>query len=148
MSKQELLCWTSLGVTISVVVMYLLIVFGWPDILPDYSSRIVKIFVNLFWIALIFEIIIGIKENSAKIDKDERDIMVEAFSYKYSYNFVMIILVFVLSNILFDIIFGESVRLYSILSSGSNLFHILFLTLLMASLIRRSTMIYLYRKAF
>lgn len=150
MSKQELLSWTSLGVTASILVIYLIYMFGWPDLLPDYSARIVKIFINVFWVALALEIFIGIKENRAKIDKDERDIMVEAFSYKYAYNFVMVILVLILGHVLLNLLLGNTFQINSIsmVSDGVLLFHILFFTLLLASGIRRVCMIYYYRKMY
>ncbi|GEM_PF-432193 len=148
MSKQELLSWTSLGTTISILVIYLIFVFGWPEAIPDYSSLVVKIFVNLFWIALAVEILIGIIESKAKVDKDERDVMIQAFSYKYAYNFVMVILVLILGNVLFGIVVGDSPQAFPMtrLTEGALLFHILLITLLTASFIRRSSMIYYYRK--
>jgi hypothetical protein len=150
MSKQELLSWTSLGSTTSILVIYLIYMFGWPDLLPDYSARIVKIFINVFWIALVLEIVIGIKESKAKIDKDERDIMVEAFSYKYAYNFIMVVLVLILSHVLLNIMMGSTLQINSIskVTDGVILFHILFFTLLLASGIRRVSMIYFYRKMY
>jgi len=148
MSKQELLSWSSLGITISILVIYLLYIFGWPEAIPDYSSLIVKVFVNFFWIAFALELLIGIKESKAKVDKDERDVMIEAFSYKYAYNFVMVVLVLILGNLLLATLVGDSLQAFPItrLTEGVLLFHILLMTLLTASFIRRSSMIYYYRR--
>lgn len=150
MSKQELLSWTSLGATTSILVIYLIYMFGWPDLLPDYSARIVNIFITVFWIALALELFIGIKESNAKIDKDERDMMVEAFSYKYAYNFVMVVLVLILGHVLLNIMVGNTLPINTnfISADGAILFHILFFTLLLASGIRRVSMIYFYRKMY
>ena len=87
MSRQEILSWTSLATSLSVLFFYIFFVFGWPDTVPDLSAGFTKIFFNVFWIALAIELIIGLTESKAKVLKDERDEKIEAIGHKYAYGF-------------------------------------------------------------
>ncbi|WP_290967676.1 hypothetical protein [Gracilimonas sp.] len=88
MSKQEILSWTSLGFSLSVVFFYVMFVFGWPDTIPDYSDRFVKIFFNVFWVAVIVEFIIDLTESKNQVNKDERDEKIEAIGHKRAYPYL------------------------------------------------------------
>ena len=148
MSKQEILSWTSIGFTLSIVFFYVIIVFGWPDIIPDYSDRFTKIFVNVFWIALAVELIIGLSERKDKVNKDERDEIIEAKGHKYAYNFLTFMIVAILFQILLSNLLGNSNSSYALIGQPNMVFHTLFIILFTSSLIKRTTMIYHYRKDF
>jgi hypothetical protein len=121
-------------------------VFGWPEAIPDYSDRFTKIFLNIFWIALAVELIIGLTEHKSKITKDERDEKIEAYGHKYAYSFLTFVLVAILFQMFLSNLFGEQGNNYLFLSSTSMIFHILFVVLFASSMIKRTTMIYHYRK--
>lgn len=148
MSKQELLSWTSLATTSSVLVFYFLIVFGWPDFLPDYSDRLVKIFFNLFWLAVIVEIFVEIRTKKKTVDKDERDFMIEAYGLRYAYNFLVTVLVILLSQLILSSFMGGINERFEILSRPEITIHVIFLVLLMSGSIKRITMIYHYRQVY
>jgi hypothetical protein len=123
-------------------------VFGWPETLPDYSARFSKIFFNVFWIAIIVEFIIGLTESKTRVDKDERDEKIEGIGHRYAYRFLTFTIVAILFQILISNIMGEPSADYSLLGQPKMIFHALFLVLFSASIIKRLTMIYHYRKIY
>jgi VanZ family protein len=148
MSKQEILSWTSIGFSFSVVFFYVMFVFGWPDTLPDYSARFTKIFINVFWVAIIIELIIDFTESKNRVNKDERDEKIEAVGHRYAYRFLTLMIVTILFQILLSNFLGKSASDYLLLGQPRMIFHALFLLLFSASIIKRSTMIYHYRKSY
>lgn len=148
MSKQEILSWTSLGTAISVLFFYVLFVFGWPGFLPDYSDQLYDIFFKVFWIAIAIEFVLDLIESKNKVDKDERDFMIEAYGVRYAYNFLMVAIIFIIVQIPLSEVLGQVSELHEVLGSKTVIFHGLFITILIATLIKRTTMIYHYRKSF
>ncbi|MDX1641117.1 MAG: hypothetical protein R3220_05440, partial [Balneolaceae bacterium] len=78
--------------------------------------------------------------------KDERDFKIESYGLRYAYNFAMIVLAVVLVNSYIGSLFGEFSGIHHYLSEKSMLLHVLFLVIFLSNLIKRSTMIYFYRK--
>ena len=148
MSKQEILSWTSIGFSFSVVFFYVMFVFGWPDFLPDYSDKFVKIFFNVFWIAIIAEFIIELTESKNKVDKDERDEKIEAIGHKRAYSFLTFAIVVILFQVLLSNLLGSTGSSYSLMGQSNMIFHALFLVLFTGSIVKRSSMIYYYRKSY
>lgn len=122
--------------------------FGWPDAIPDYSDRFTSVFLNVFWIALAIELIIGLSEHKSSVTKDERDEKIEAYGHKYAYTFLTISIVAILFQFLLSNFFGRSGSDYLLFGSESMIFHALFIVLFASSLVKRTTMIYYYRKSF
>jgi len=131
-----------------VVFFYVMFVFGWPDTLPDYSARFTKIFINVFWVAIIIELIIDFTESKNRVNKDERDEKIEAVGHRYAYRFLTLMIVTILFQILLSNFLGKSASDYLLLGQPRMIFHALFLLLFSASIIKRSTMIYHYRKSY
>ena len=148
MSKQEILSWTSLATSASVLVFYILINFGWPDIFPDYSARAVKIFFNVFWVAVIIEIIVEISEGKKKVQKDERDFIIEAKGLKVGYSILVISLMIALVQVFISNFTQNYAPNLPFAIEISSIFHFLFLALFSASAAKRATMIYNYRKDY
>ncbi|MGN8225424.1 hypothetical protein [Gracilimonas sp. BCB1] len=148
MSKQEILSWTSIGFSLSVVFFYVLFVFGWPDAIPDYSDRFVKIFFNVFWIAIIVEFIIELTESKNQINKDERDEKIEAIGHKRAYSFLIFAIVVILFQVLLSNFIGVGDNRYLLLGQPNMIFHALFLVLFSASIVKRASMLYYYRKSY
>ena len=146
MSRQEILSWTSLAFSFTVLFFYLITVFGWPETIPDYSEQFTTLFLNVFWIVLAIELIIGLTEHKVKVNKDERDEKIEAAGHKFAYSFLMFSLVAILFQMFLSNLFGEAGNKYVILGSTAMIFHVLFTVLFTASIIKRATMIYHYRK--
>ncbi len=148
MSKQELYAWSSFGMTLSILVFYVLIVFGWPDGVPDFSSTAVKIFFNLFWMAFVVELILDATKNKTGVEKDERDFMIDARGFKNGYNFLSSFIAILIFQVLVSYIFDGVHNWFTIVAKPSFVLHALFILLLLSSLIRRGTQLYYYRKDF
>lgn len=148
MSKQELYAWCSLGMSISVLVFYILIFWGWPEGIPDYSSRIVKIFFNVFWIALIGEIILDATQKKNQLNGDERDQMIAAKGYRNAYSVLSIVVVLIIVQALLSNVFGLTGNLYASMAQSTFILHSLFISLLISGITRRSTQIWFYRRDF
>lgn len=148
MSKQELYAWSSFGMTASILVFYVLISFGWPEGIPDYSSQATKIFFNLFWIAFIIEIILDATEKKKRVDKDERDFMIEARGFKNAYNFLSSLIAILIFQVLVSYLFEGVNDWFAVIAKPSFVLHSLFVLLLVSSLIRRGTQLYYYRKDY
>tara|TARA_R110000868_G_scaffold306734_1_gene567992 strand:+ start:25633 stop:26076 length:444 start_codon:yes stop_codon:yes gene_type:complete len=146
MSKQEILSWTSLSTSTSVLVFYILINFGWPDVVPDYSDKFVSIFFNVFWIAVAIEAFVQISEGKKKVQKDERDFMIEAKGLKVGYGILTLTLMAALIQ-LFIYNFTQNIAPeFPFTIELSTIIHVLFILLFSASAAKRVTMIYYYRK--
>ncbi len=146
MSKQEILSWPSLATSTSFIVFYLLFNFGWPEFFPDYSGSFIKTFFHLFWVAVVIEIIVEISEGNKKVQKDERDFIIEAKGIKVAYNILVIAVIIALVQLFISNLnytFGND---FPISLEMSTIIHFLILTLFFASATRRSIMIYQYRK--
>lgn len=148
MSKQEILSWTSLATSLSAIIFYVTLVLGWPGFLPDISDDLFQLFFNLFWIAVGVEIFVEIAWEKKKVQSDERDFRIEAIGNKFAYNFIVAVLVVVLVHLFLSDIFRSVNEIYATLGETKVLFHVLILSLFTSSLIRRSIMIYHYRKDF
>ena len=146
MSRQEILSWSSLGFSLSVVFFYIIFVFGWPEIIPDYSDSFTKVFLNVIWIALAVELIIGLTEHKSKVLKDERDEKIEAYGHKYAYTFLSVSIVAILFQIMLSNFLGPEGSQYLLLGSTSMIIHVLFIVLFASSIVKRITMIYHYKK--
>ncbi len=147
MSRSEILSWTSLGTTTSVVVFYVLMVFGWPDSVPDFSSNLFKIFFNVFWIAVIVEIIVEISESNRKVVKDERDYMIEGKGHKTGYSILVVGVIITLVHLFISNTLGTVVEEIGRVINPMMIFHFLFLSLFLACAAKRMVMIYQYRKS-
>ena len=146
MPRQEILSWTSIATSTSVLFFYILFVFGWPDAVPDLSAGFTKIFINIFWIALAIELIIGLTESKAKVLKDERDEKIEAMGHKYAYGFLVFSIIAILFQMLLSNLFGRQGEPYLLLGSTQMVFHALVFMLFTSSIIKRVIMLYQYRK--
>lgn len=146
MSRQELYAWSSFGMTISVLTFYVLIAFGWPEGVPDFSSQAVKIFFNVFWIAFIIEIILDATEKKGKVDKDERDHMIEAKGFRNAYHFLSFMVAVLIVQVLVANIFEGIAPHMDFMLMPYFVLHALFVLLLVSSIIRRGTQLYYYRQ--
>ncbi len=146
MSRSEILSWTSLATSTSVVVFYILIVFGWPEAIPDYSARFTTIFFNVFWIAVAIEIFVDISEQKRKVQKDERDLMIEGKGLRIGYSILVFGVMVALVQLFIAGAVGSEIEEFIPAANPRFIFHFLFITLFIASASKRITMIYNYRK--
>ncbi|GAB5410543.1 MAG: hypothetical protein BalsKO_29080 [Balneolaceae bacterium] len=146
MSKQEILSWTSLATSTSVVIFYALIAFGWPEGIPDYSTKFVKFAFNAFWIAVVIEMLVQISESKTKVQKDERDFLIEAKGLKAGYTILVIAVMIALVQLFLSGLIGSEAQEFVRIADPTIIFHFLFLSLFIASTSKRIIMIYQYRK--
>jgi len=122
--------------------------FGLPGTVESYSGTFVKTFFNLFWIAVVVEIIVEISEGNKKVQKDERDFIIEAKGMKIGYNILVLSMVIALVQIFISNLSIMSNYEFPFSLELSSVFHFLILSLFLASAVRRSIMIYHYRKGY
>ncbi len=146
MSRSEILSWTSLATSTSVVVFYLFMMIGWPDAASGYSSKLVTFFINVFCIAVVIEIFVEISEQKQKVNKDERDLMIEGKGHRIGYSILVFGIMVVLVQLFIALNFGKEMGAFIGKDKLSFLFNVLFITLFVASASKRITMIYNYRK--
>lgn len=150
MSKSEILSWTSLASSASIAIFYFLIVFGWPEAFPNMADNLQSIAFKLFWVAFAIEFLVDLDSSlkKKKVAKDERDYMIEGKGYKVGYNILVFAVVFsIIQYFLSGLIGPESDSFaYVSLFETSNFFHFLFISLFVANVGKRGTMIYQYRK--
>ncbi len=137
-----------MATSLSVLVFYILINFGWPALFPDYSGSFFKLFFNVFWIAVIIEIIVEISQGNSKVQKDERDFIIEAKGLKVGYNILVITLMIALVQVFISNFTNNFVPEAPFILKISTIFHFLFIALFAASVAKRATMIYNYRKDY
>ncbi|TVQ04033.1 MAG: hypothetical protein EA359_07615 [Balneolaceae bacterium] len=148
MSKQEILSWTSFITSLSVIVIYVIFVFGWPAFIPDYSGNIFKLFFNLFWIAVGIEIFVDAADKKFRVSKDELDLLIEARGMRNGYYFLSAAVILLLFQMFLSEIFTNSPEAFFWFSNTKHIFHFLFIVLLSSALIKRATQIYFYRAEF
>jgi hypothetical protein len=102
----------------------------------------------VFWIAVVIEIIVGITEGNKKVQKDERDFIIEAKGLKVGYNMLVVTLIIALIQVFISNITQNYVPDLPFVIEISTIFHFLFISLFLASASKRIVMIYNYRKDF
>lgn len=146
MSRNEILSWTSLATSTSVAVFYTLIVIGWPESFSNISSGLTKLFFNVFWVAVLIEIIVELTERKGNANIDERDLLIEAKGHKVGYRILTITVMIALVQLFLNSLFGNYIENFPVFTSASFIIHFLFLGLFLASASKRMVMIYHYRK--
>lgn len=146
MSRTEILSWTSLATSVSVVVFYILIILGWPEVLSDYTSKLVNIFFYVFLCAIIVEIFVEINGQKQTVTKDERDLMIEGKGHRIGYSILVFGVIVVLIQLLIVDNFGNEFDHFMSINTFKYIFNLLFITLFVASASKRTIMIYNYRK--
>ncbi len=148
MSRQEIYAWCSLASSFAISGFYVLVVFGWPEDIPDYSAELTKVFINVFLFAFIIELILGFMETKDGIIRDERDHMIASKGFRNAYYFMVYAIVAMLAHYLFrDLLLGN-VGGPKLIADANLSFHVLLLILFFASITNRATQIYYYRKDF
>ena len=142
MSKQEIYAWTSLLSSIAILGFYGLTMFGLPSEWAAIEDQLSSVLFKIFLFALIVEVGIGILKNKHEVEKDERDEKIAGKGFKNAYYFLAIAVSFVLFQVIMDNIFSYAPFIYSTIS----LIHLLVVTLVLSSIVNRTTQIYFYRK--
>jgi hypothetical protein len=91
---------------------------------------------------------VEISEGNKKVQKDERDFIIEAKGMKIGYNILVLSMVIALVQIFISNLSIMSNYEFPFSLELSSVFHFLILSLFLASAVRRSIMIYHYRKGY
>lgn len=147
MSKQEIYAWSSLASSLAIVGFYAITVFGWPETLPDYSDRLTSLFIKVFLIAFVAEFVLDLMSSKAGVHEDERDINYASKGFRNAYYFLMVAIAGILGSLFLPLFISEQFFEQEVFFNDTVLiFHFLFLTLLVGSMIKRSTQVFYYRK--
>lgn len=148
MSRQEIYAWTSIASSIAILGFYILYFLGVSENIPSLSDHLSSIFIKIFGIAFVIEVVLEILDSREKISRDERDDYIASKGYKNAYWFLSIGVVFILVQIFISGIFELSSFKDRVIQSPFFLFHVLFIVLMLSSLINRGTQLFFYRKEF
>ncbi len=97
---------------------------------------------------MVIEIIVEISEGNKKVQKDERDFIIEAKGLKVGYNILVITLMIALVQVFISNFTNNFMPNPPFVMEISSIFHFLFIALFTASVGKRATMIYNYRKDY
>ena len=146
MSRQEILAWTSAATSLAILLLYVIGVFGWPALFPDYSGEVKNLLFNILWIAIALEIAAEVIKRKGEVEKDERDFEFEAHGNRYAYTFLAFGLAVLLVNMFISGYLAELNSYHAAMIEPETLFHILFILLFLSNIIKRSTQLYFYRR--
>lgn len=148
MSKQELYAWTALASTLAILGLYLVMVWGLPEGVDGYADGMIDIFIKVIVIAFIVELILGLSKHTkaGRIDKDERDFLIEGKGFRNAYYFVMAAISTLAAHLFISNLFGEEIaeKVYMVVPSTT--FHALLIIFLVTSMTKSVTQLYYYRR--
>ncbi|NNE71628.1 MAG: hypothetical protein HKN29_14865 [Rhodothermales bacterium] len=143
-SRSELYAWVALASSGAIALYYLIAVIGFPGPDSPMVDGLRGPLLTVFGWALLFEILLGIAQSleSTKVEKDERDRLIEGKGFRNAYFFVIAIVVSLLGHVVFwKVLAGGSVT-----GSGLVMFHTLVMTLLLASVVNAATKLFYYMR--
>lgn len=141
-SRNELYAWVALASSGAIALYYLIAVIGFPGPDSPMAEGLRGPLLTVFGWALFFEFVLGIAQSieATKVDKDERDRMIEGKGFRNAYFFVIAVVVSLLGHVvLWKVMAGGSVT-----TSGLVMFHTLVMTLLVASTVNAGTKLFYY----
>lgn len=148
MSKQELYAWASLASTLAILGLYLMMAWGLPEGMESYAAGMIDVFIKVIVIAFVVELFLGFSKHTkaGRIDKDERDILIEGQGYRNAYYFVMAAISMVAAHLFTRNIFGAEIAENVYMATPSMTLHALLVIFLSTSLIKTLTQLYYYRQ--
>lgn len=150
MSRREMYAWSSLGMSIVLLGYYLVAVFGWPSGLEEHSEYITRIFWRVLGIGFVTQLLLELSKHSnwGKIDKDERDIMIESKGYRNAYYFVMVAIASIAVNVLLSDFIRQAGGTHVLFDAPYMTFHALVIVLFITDITKSSTQLFYYLKSY
>ena len=150
MSRREIYAWSSLGMSLVLLGYYLVAVFGWPSGLEVHAEYITRIFWRVLGIGIVAQILLDLSKhtNWGKIDKDERDIMIESRGYRNVYYFVMVAIAAVAVNVLLSDLIGGAGWMQIFPAVPYMTFHALVIVLFVTDITKSGTQLFYYLKSY
>ncbi len=148
MSKQEMYAWASLASTLAILGIYVLMVGGLPEGFENYASAMMDMFIKIIVMAFLVELVLGLSKHTkaGRIDKDERDVMIEGKGFRNAYYFVMAAMSLLAAHLFIGNLLGEEITEHLFILKPAVIFPALLLVFLLTGLIKSATQLYYYRQ--
>ena len=148
MSKQELYAWASLASTLAILGLYVVMVWGLPEGMESYAAGMIDVFIKVIVIAFVVELVLGLSKHTkaGRIDKDERDILIEGRGFRNAYYFVMAAISTMAVHLFISNLIGEEITQNVYIATPSMMLHALLVIFLLTSLTKTLTQLYYYRQ--
>ncbi len=149
MSRREMYAWSSLGMSLALLGYYLVAVFGWPSGLEDHAEYVTRVFWRVLGIGIVAQLLLDLSKHTSwgKIDKDERDVMIESKGYRNAYYFVMVAIAAIAANVLLSDLTGGAGwnRIFQTIPYMT--FHALVIVLFVTDITKSGTQLFYYLKS-
>lgn len=150
MSRREMYAWSSLGMSLALLGYYLVAVFGWPAGLEEHVAYITRIFWRVLGIGIAAQLLLELSKHTSwgKVDKDERDVMIESKGYRNAYYFVMAAIAAVAVNVLLYDLIGGAGWMRGFPTIPYMTFHTLVIILFVTDITKSGTQLFYYLKSY
>lgn len=100
MSRQEVYAWAALLSNVAFLLVYLAFVFGIPSSLGTYDGDLTTVLLWIVFVDLVFQTVITLQQRKAlRVEKDERDLVIEAKGYKVGYHVFMVAMMVLIGHL-------------------------------------------------
>ncbi len=148
MTNQERYAWISLVSTLAILGLYIVLAIGLPEPIEDHADAISDFFVKAFGFALLVRIGLAVYGafEKRRVEKDERDALIELKGYRSAYFFVITVVVTLAGHLLISDFVSDAAGARVFLSAPFVTLHVLVITFLVAGVFEATTKLFLYRK--
>ena len=147
MTRQELYAWAAVASAIGIAGYYILAVIGLPNTVEPFGEELGGVLIRVILVAAGVELGLDVLQSisSLRIDKDERDRLVEGKSFRNAY-FVLVAVAFAaIGNLALTELLGRYLGEGAVPLPMTAL-HILVLGVLLAFAVNATSRIYFYRR--
>jgi len=100
MSRQEVYAWAAILSNVAFLLVYLAFVFGIPSALAAYEGDLTTVLLWIVFIDLVFQSVITMQQRKVmRVEKDERDRLIESRGYKAGYHVFMVAMVLLIGHL-------------------------------------------------
>ena len=148
MSKQEIYAWISVATTVALLGLYIVLAIGLPESIEAYTDSLESLFLKIIGLALLVRIGLSIarRTEAGRVEKDERDHLLQLKGYRTAYIFVMCVLVSLVFHLVVSDYLSEAAGERLWLSAPYQAVHALIVTFLVAGILEDATKLFYYRK--
>lgn len=149
MSRKEIYAWCSLGITLSILGYYTIMVFGLPAGIETYEEQITGLLWKVLGVAFLVELGLDLLNSTSVggVAKDERDMLIESKAFRNAYYFLIVAIVSVVMNVFISDFLSSASGETMLLSMPFVTLHVLVIVLFSAILIKAATQIFYYQRA-
>ncbi len=108
MSRQEVYAWASLLSNVAFLLVYLILVFGIPSMMAPWEGDLIQALSVIILIDVAFQAVISMqKRRTLGVDKDERDVAIEAEGFTVGYYVFLVAIVILIGHLFTQNVIGE-----------------------------------------